>query len=306
MHASGQTPAAIARALKRDVSTIRRELQRNTRGNWYCAVDAQKLAQKRRQQAKRQCHKMDRPEIRAYVFEKLQLYWSPDQIAGRLKREFPNDPRRRVSHQTIYAFVRDPQHKKTWAPYLRGTRPRGRKPIFAGKTGIANRPEIINRRERLGDWEGDTILGKKRRSDGALVSLVERKTGLLELWKVANRQSMTVIDGIAKRLQRHPPELRQSCTFDHGPEFTLHARLQKQLGLATYFAQPHCPWQRGTNENTNGLVRQFIPKGKSLRDLTTSEVARVQDLINGRPRKRHGYATPTEMLSTPCCRAIQT
>jgi IS30 family transposase len=302
MSNNSHSPEAIAQVLKRHPSTIRRELARNTKSGWYRATEAQLVAQKRRAAAKRNCHKMQRPEIHDYVCAKVKESWSPEQVAGRLKSDFPTEVQRHISRQTIYRFVQ--QDKKAWAPYLRGTRPHSRRPLFSGKEKIGDRPEIINRREQAGHWEGDTVLGTRHRRDGAIVTLVDRKTRYTELIKVPDRQSLTVIDAIEKRLKPHPAELRRSCTFDHGSEFCLHKRLTDHLDLAVYFAQPHCPWQRGTNENTNGLLRQFIPKGKSLRDLSPKELARIQDLLNNRPRKCLGYRTPAEVLADS--RAIQT
>jgi IS30 family transposase len=157
---------------------------------------------------------------------------------------------------------------------------------------IANRPEVIARRERVGDWEGDTIVGAHR--SGALVSLVERRTGYAVLAKVDRLSSSPVERAIRRRLQPLPESSRRSITFDNGSEFSQHSQLRKALGIEVYFAQPHSPWQRGTNEHTNGLVRQFLPKGSCFRDLTSTAVAQLQSLLNERPRKRLGYQTPKE------------
>ncbi|MGH2958963.1 MAG: IS30 family transposase [Solirubrobacterales bacterium] len=298
--------AEIARRLQRDRSTIFRELERNSCGGRYSAVQAQRRAEERHRRARQRSRKMNRPELRAYVFEHLRQYWSPEQIAGRLPRDFPDDRRLRVSPPTIYKYLATPLMRHLWAPYLRGSRPTSRLRSGASKASIATRPEVINRRERFGDWEGDTMLGTRRRTDGALVALVERKSGYLELNKVVDRRSSRVVAAIERRLQQHPPELRLSCTFDNGPEFSRHEQLQKKLQLATYFADPHAPWQRGSNEHVIRLVRQFFPKGKPLRQLAPRTVARVMDLLNDRPRKRLDYRTPREVLAEQCCRAIQT
>lgn len=297
--------AEIARRLNRDPSTIFRELKRNGSGNHYRAVEAQRRAEARHRQARQRSRKMQRPELRRYVFEHLRQYWSPEQISGRLLRDFPEDRRLRISASTIYKYLATPLMRHIWRRFLRGSRHALRAPSTRPKTFIAARPDVINRRERFGDWEGDTMLGTRRRTDGALVALVERKSGYLELSKVVDRQSPRVIAAIERRLEQHPPELRHSCTFDNGPEFSRHERLQQKLQLATYFADPHAPWQRGSNEHVIRLVRQFFPKGKPLRRIAPRTVARVMDLLNDRPRKRLGYRTPREVLAEQRCRAIQ-
>ena len=157
---------------------------------------------------------------------------------------------------------------------------------------IAHRPEVIARRERVGDWEGDTIVGARR--SGGVVSLVERQTGYAVLAKVDQLTSAPVEQVIRRRLRPLPASRRLSITFDNGSEFAQHSRLTKALGIQVYFAQPHSPWQRGTNEHTNGLVRQFLPKGACFRDVTHPAVARIQSLLNERPRKKLGYLTPKE------------
>lgn len=303
----GPPKAEIARQLGRDPSTIYRELRRNRWYDKYIAVKAQACAERRHRDARALSRKMSRSEIREYVYAKLKLYWSPEQISGRLQVEFPFDRRMRISRQTIYSHLAScPVRKKEFAPYLRGGRRRTRHPPRVPRDwSIASRPKVINDRERFGDWEGDTMRGPIR-GGGALVALVERRSGYLELGKVANLQSSTVIAATRRRLQAHPTHLRISCTFDNGSEFTDHLKLREHLGLDTYFANPHCPWQRGTNEHTIRLVRQFFPKGMYLRDTPPSEVQRVTTSLNERPRKRLGFQTPTEVFITQCYRAIQT
>jgi len=299
MRAAGHSQAEIARTLKRHPSTIYRELKRNSFREKYVAVRAQQFAERRHREAREQSRKMERPETRDYVQSHLKEYWSPEQIAGRLRREFPDAPRRHVSRQTIYCWIKSsPNRLAELRPYLRGKRYRGgrRRPTPREHT-IAARPEVINDRQRYGDWEGDTIIGQ-RRGGGALVSLVERRSGYLELDRVDNTRADTVTASILQRLKPHPQHLRLSCTFDNGAEFTQHAQLHEKLGLDIYFANPHSPWQRGTNENTNGLIRQFFPKGTPFRGQPRSEILRVATLINERPRKRLGYRTPAEVFIT--------
>ena len=292
--------AEIARRLGRDESTIFRELKRNSARRCYghrpsySAMAAQQLSDQRKHQ--RRTRKLERPEIRRYVEQHLKMYWSPDQISGRLQHDFADQPRLRVSPQAIYQWLRNHDHARQLCPFLRHFRVkikiRSSRPAAAA---IANRPQIIERRERVGDWEGDTIVGVRR--SGAVVSLVERKTGYAVLAKVDRLCSDPVEKVIRRRLRLLPKSCRHSITFDNGGEFAQHPRLTKTLGLEVYFARPRCPWQRGTNENTNGLVRQFLPKGSCFRDLHHTAVARIQSSLNERPRKRLGYLTPKEALA---------
>jgi len=292
--------AEIARRLGRDQSTIFRELKRNSARRCYghrpsySAMAAQQLSEQRKHQ--RRTHKLQRPEIRRYVEHHLQQYWSPDQIAGRMRHDFRDQPQLRVSPQAIYLWLASHDHARRFRPFLRRFRVRIKRPRSRpAAAAIANRPQIIERRERIGDWEGDTIVGARR--SGAVVSLVERKTGYTVLAKVDRLCSAPVEKVIRQRLRLLPKSCRHSITFDNGGEFAQHPRLAKSLDLEVYLAEPHSPWQRGTNENTNGLVRQFLPKGSCFRDLDHPELVHIQSLLNGRPRKRLGYLTPKEALA---------
>jgi len=306
MSAAGKSPPAIARFLHRDPSCIRRELRRNGFRGLYCAVHAQQLAERRRAQARAKSRKLARPENREYVEERLRKCWSPEQIAGRSQRDFPSDPRRQLSRQTIYTWLANDDHRRRWIVFLRHYK-RRRRARAAGRKdrALEKRPAIINQRGRFGDWEGDTILGSGGRG-GGLISLVERKSGYLALLPVASRKADPVRRSICGRLASLPGELRQSITFDNGTEFADYAAIEKALGLAVFFADPHAPWQRGTNENTNGLVRQFFPKGTNLAQVSRYKVAKVEQLLNDRPRKRLKFQTPSEVLTVERCRALQT
>jgi IS30 family transposase len=154
---------------------------------------------------------------------------------------------------------------------------------------------VINRRRRFGDWEGDTIVGKGRRS--ALVTLVERKSGDAYLAKAKDLKSATTMRAAVRKMKGLPESLRRSVTFDNGKEFSEHHRLTRQTGIDVYFAQPYKSWQRGTNENTNGLIRQFFPKGTDFAQISHQEVARVEHLLNERPRKRLDYKSPQQVLA---------
>ena len=300
LHRTGKMQTQIAERLGRSKSTISRELRRNRSRNGYWAVAAQQKAERRRRE-RPWVAKMQRPEVRRYVRERLRQRWSPDQIAGRSHSDFPHDRRRQISHQTIYAWIRAEEASgKHWQRYLRRLgrkRPawekRGRLPA---SVSIEGRPAVVDRRSRFGDWEGDTIVGANRR--GGAVTLVERKSGYLFLGKVPNLRAATVRQAAARRYATTPATLRKTLTLDNGKEFAEHEQLEAGAALKIYFAKPYSAWQRGTNENTNGLIRQFFPKGTDLANIPERRFAKVQQLLSDRPRKRLGYRSPTEVLAS--------
>jgi len=300
MQRAGKMQTQIADHLGRSKSTISRELRRNRSRNGYWAVAAQRKAERRRSE-RPWTAKMARPEVRKYVSTRLRSRWSPDQIAGRSRSDFPDDRRRQVSPPTIYAWIGAEQARgKQWQRYLRRLgrkRPawekRGRLPTAVS---IEGRPAVVDRRARFGDWEGDTIVGANRR--GGAVTLVERKSGYLLLGKVPDLQAATVRQAAAQRYATTPPALRKTLTLDNGKEFAEHQRLEVEAALKIYFAKPYSAWQRGTNENTNGLIRQFFPKGTDLANIPEHRFTKVQQLLNDRPRKRLGYRSPNEVLAS--------
>lgn len=289
--------AEIAQGMNRDRSTIYREIRRNSGARGYRPKQAQRFAEARREACRRPC-KLEDPKLYRYVAQRLGKRWSPDQIAARSRRDFRRQPRRWLSRQTIYNWIhrRAPQ----WRLLLRrGGRPPEKRGKLAGGVGIRGRPAVINRRCRYGDWEGDTLVGKGRRS--ALLTMVERKSGFTRLGKVRGMKSAPTIRVARRRMKDLPKSLRRSVTFDNGKEFSEHQQLTEQLGMKVYFAEPYRAWQRGTNENTNGLLRQFFPKGTDFTRISHHEVARVEKLLNERPRKRLGYRTPAEVLAKKLC-----
>ena len=245
--------------------------------------------------------KMRDPKTLRYVCQRLQRYWSPDQIAGRSRREFRRQAPRQLSRQTIYGWIHEqrPEERKAWRACLRfGVRRRKRRDD-AGRlpnaVRIDGRPAIVASRRRYGDWEGDTIVGRGRQ--GGLLSLVERKSGFTLLARLQDRRATTVRCAAEERLAPLPNSLRRTATFDNGKEFAEHEKLAAATDMDIYFAQPYAAWQRGTNENTNGLVRQYVPKGTDLRATSHRAVAAIESSLNDRPRKRLGYRTPREVLN---------
>jgi len=293
----GTSKAEIAEVMGRHRSTIYRELKRNAGQRGYRSKQAQQLADNRRLACRRP-RKMEDADLHQYVRERLEKRWSPDQIAGRSRGDFARQRFRCLSRQTIYNWIED--RAPAWRSWLRrGGRPPERRGKLSDCVRIDGRPDVINRRRRYGDWEGDTMVGKGRRS--ALVTLVERKSGYARIGRADDMKADTTRHVLQNRLQDLPAALRRSVTFDNGKEFAEHRQLAQALDLETYFALPYRSWQRGTNENTNGLLRQFFPKRTDFSRISHQEVARVEDLLNERPRRRLGYRTPAEVLAKRLC-----
>lgn len=300
LHERGYHQKQIAAALKRCKSTISRELQRNATDGRYFPLAAQRHAVERRRQ-RPLIRKMDRPEVNAYVRQGLANFWSPDQISGRAQREFPDRPERQIAPQSIYTWIDEQprDERKHWRGFLRRrgrrhhTRP-ARTQDSQAQAAIADRPAVIEERRRLGDFEGDTVLGPP--GTGGLITLVDRRSRFAILTKTKTKESRRVRRRIEQRLRRLAPAHRRSLTFDNGTEFAQCQRLEQTLGVRVYCAQPGRPDQRGTNENTNGLTRQFFPKGTDFRNVSHVEVAQAENLLNDRPRACLGYRTPREVF----------
>ena len=304
---AGRSIAWLSRMLGRARCTISREFQRNGSKSGYSAHVAQQQAERRHAEGRRKSRKMLRPELRPLVLEYLRLHWSPEQIAGALKQRFPANKRLHITGQTIYTWIATDDHSRAWKKCLRrhGVRKRRIRTTPKARPHIKGRPAIINERGRYGDWEGDTIVSP-RNQGGALVSLVERRSGLVELISVPNLQTKTVTRAIHRRLLKYPPGFRLSITFDNGKEFADYEWLKEHLQADVYFAAPRSPWQRGTNEHTNGLVREYFPKGTHFNTISEYAVAKTQDSLNNRPRKRLDFQTPSDILQKICYQAIQT
>ena len=295
---SGHTRAEIAKQLGRAASTIGREYRRNrTAGQAYFANQAQHLAEQRRRD-RPLTPKMQRPEIEQAVRKGLAQNWSPDQISRRLKLTAAEQPTCRISANTIYQWIRNDPDREHWESLLRrrGKRRKRRTPSLDPRAAarIRNRPEVIEQRLRIGDFEGDTVLGKP--GTGGLVTLVCRHSRLTVMTKITSKDSEHVHQRVKLRMKELTPEQRQTITFDNGTEFAKCPRLEKHLAMQLYYADPGCPYQRGTNENTNGLIRQYFPKGTDFNTVTYQQVRDVEKLLNNRPRKCLGYRTAQEVF----------
>ena len=297
LHHRGMLQSQIAEALRRDPATISRELERNRVGGEYFAAQAHDLAERRRRERPLD-RKLDNPEINAEVRRGLAHEWSPEQIEGSQKREHPDKPRRHVSARTIYSWIEQDEHRDHWKSFLRrrGKRPCRRKDAenCCPAARIHNRPEVIEQRLRLGDFEGDTVLGPP--GTGGIVTLVDRRSRLTIITKIQSKNADHVHQRIKQRLKELTEDRRHSITFDNGTEFACCQRLEKHLDMQLYFADPGCPYQRGTNENTNGLIRQYFPKGTDFRTISHCEVRRVENLLNNRPRKCLHFETPAAVF----------
>jgi IS30 family transposase len=308
---AAESQSKIAKELGRSRSTIWRELRRNRHGDEYLAYRAQVQAQRRRKKAKAPW-KLSYEPLKRYVQEKLVQAWSPEQIAGRLLVDFPSDERMRISHESIYGWVWADQRQggdiHQWLRQSRrkrrkrrsGKELRGRIP---GRVGIENRPAVVETRERFGDWESDTIVGAGQR--GSLATHVERKSGYLVAARLPNKKAPTFTRQTVQAFRAEPGLPLETMTADNGKEFADFKKLETELGLSVYFARPYHSWERGLNENTNGLLRQFFPKTRDLSKVSKRELDKVLGLINNRPRKRLGYHAPTEVVPRRPAVALQ-
>ena len=298
---AGESLSSIARRLGRAPSTVTREVAANGGRDGYSAWHAHQRAGQQARRAK-PC-KLRAGRLLDEVSNRLEQLWSPQEIVQRLRMDFPDDPEMRVSHETIYQslFVQGRgELRRELARCLRTGRAvrktrgaferRGRLP---GMVNIADRPAEVDDRAVPGHWEGDLILGEGGRS--AVGTLVERTTRLVLLLHLeAGRSADSVDAAMHKAIATLPEELRRSITWDQGAEMANHASFTIETGIPIYFCDPHSPWQRGSNENTNGLLRQYLPKGTDLSKVTAVELVEIQRSLNGRPRKTLGYLTPSE------------
>jgi len=303
--AGGESLRAIAQRLGRAPSTVAREVAVNGGRRRYRACSADKAA----------IRKMRRPKpsklatcgrLRAAVEAKLELRWSPTQISGWLVDTFPSDPEMRVSHETIYLslFVQSRGAlRKELTRYLRcghsTRRPKGHSVMngqgqLRGVLNIRERPAEAEDRAVPGHWEGDLLFGSRMR---AIATLVERKTRFVMLIALTNGHRADVVaDALAAKIVELPEQLRRSLTWDQGKEMAAHAKFTVKTGVPVYFCDPRSPWQRGSNENTNGLLRQYFPKRTEIAHYTQAELDAVAEQLNGRPRQTLGFKTPSHAL----------
>lgn len=292
----GQSLGKIALAVGRDKSTISRELSRNTGGRGYRFKQADEKAKTRRSNASKAPQKLTE-EMQDTIREKLLEDWSPDQISGRLKLEG-----KAISHETIYQFVWRDKH--AGGKLYKHLRHRGKRynKRSSGKAGrgcipdridITARPPIVETKSRIGDWEGDTIIGAKHK--GAIVSYVDRHSKLTLLKKVDRKTADLVTQATVDKMADLPHPVR-TITYDNGKEFAAHKDIASALNTSCYFATPYHSWERGLNEHTNGLVRQYLPKSTEFTGVSDDEIQAIKNRLNNRPRKVLQYKTPFEVF----------
>lgn len=310
LYAAGISRAEIARRLGRHRSTIGRELERNhTRHDGtgkYGAHNAQAKADHRARRPK-DSKLATRDRLRAEVQDRLELGHSPEQIARRLREEFPDEPEMWVSHETIYQALYVQARgglKRELVRHLRTGRTlrkphrvaEQRRERFAGMVMISERPAEVEDRAIPGHWEGDLILGSTE-SGSAVGTLVERATRFVMLLHLPGGHTADIVqEAMVTKIAALPEQLRVSLTWDQGAEMANHADIAEATGMSIYFCDPHSPWQRGTNENTNGLLRQYLPKGEDLSFYGPGMLDQIAAQLNGRPRKTLGWRTPAEAL----------
>ena len=308
--AQGQSLSAIARRLDRAPSTLSREVRQNAGLSGYRAFSAGKRSHFRassRRGGKRRL--LIEARLRAYVLTKLKQYWSPREIAKRLRKEYPWDSTMRICHEAIYQYIYVLPRGQLKATLIRALRqerayrrtkhrrkaigePRGK---IADMLSIEERPADVADRTMPGHWEGDLIMGKYKHS--ALGTLVERTTRKTILVPLKEKTAEAVRRAYARELRALPKELAKTLTYDQGKEMSEHKQFTIDTGITVYFAHPGSPWERGTNENTNGLIRQYFPKGTDFTQVSARKIKFVERQLNDRPRKVLNWDKPDEVFN---------
>ena len=294
----------IALALNKDRTTIWRELKRNCCNNkrGYDARLAKEKTKERRITANQRFKKIENNTwFKNYIIKKIKKYWSPDQISGRLKAKYRNDKSKYIGKDNIYKFIYE--ERKDLVKYLRcqkgkyrrryGTRIREKQREANKKKRIDQRPDEVEKKERVGDWEGDTIVGSNK---SHILTHVDRKSGLGLADKLNRGLAELTRKKTEERFSKIPKNKKHTMTYDNGTTFTEHELTEKNTGILIYFANPYHSWERGCNENFNGLLRQFFPKKSSFANMKQETIEKAVKLINNRPRKRLNYLTPAEVF----------
>lgn len=299
----------IAKTLGRNVSTMSREISAGSCNQYtYRAEKAQKRAVRNSRKRRGGQYALDESvKLKRYVYRKLRLKWSPVQIAETLEKDYPTDTTMRISPEAIYTYLYVlprgtlkkellaclRQNRKHRHKQRRGTEAKRK---LENMLSIEERPKEVEDRIIPGHWEGDLIVGKNNRS--ALGTLVERTTRTTILVPVKSKEAEVVAKAFAKEIKKLPQQMKLTLTYDQGREMAAHKLFTKITGVQVYFAHPRSPWERGTNENTNGLIRQYFPKGTDFNKVSRYEVKRAQHQLNGRPRKTLDFLTPYEVFNT--------
>jgi transposase, IS30 family len=295
----------IAQVLGKNRTTIHRELKRNKNDDGkYEARTAKLKTRERRIKANQRFRKIETNKwLRAYIIRKIKKYWSPEQIAGRLKKDYENNKEKQIGKDCIYKYIYN--ERKDLVKCLRcqkgkyrrryGTRIREKQREEAKKKRIDIRPKVVEKRGRIGDWEGDTIVGKEKTIH--ILTHVERKSGMLFADKLERATAELTKEKTIKRFVKIPRRKKHTLTYDNGTTFADHQETERKTKINIYFAFPYHSWERGCNENTNGLLRQFFPKKSSFANVDQKDIDKAYRLINNRPRKRLNYLTPYEVFN---------
>jgi IS30 family transposase len=302
----GHSIRAIAARIGRAPSTVSREVKRNGGRVGYRATLADEAAWDRAPRPK-SCKLVENRALARVVADKLRQLWSPEQIAGRLKHTYPCDESQHVSHETIYRslFIQARGAlKKELLEHLRRTRAMRRSRHYTQKTAIhgqiadavsiSERPASVDDRAVPGHWESDLVFGS---ANSQIATLVERQTRYVMLVKLDGKDSQTVVNALIKNARKLPQELYKFLTWDRGTEMHAHKQFTMATDIQVYFCDPQSPWQRGSNENTNGLLRQYMPKGMDISSFSQTQLNAIARQLNERPRKTLGFHTPAEMFS---------
>lgn len=307
LHASGMSARAIAEAIGRSPSTVSRELKRNsyrTGKNYQLTRYIPSTAQRSYEQRKARCgrKRINDDEVLSHIKRRIKEHWSPEQIRGRGSSTL--DIYRMVHGGRLGTITMENLRRK--GCFKRPSETRGK--FNDGGRTIKKRDKSVYKRKEPGHWEGDTVVSGredcKPKSKVCFVTLVERKSRLYLAIKVSDRSARSVTPAIISALKEFPSELVKTITFDRGKEFSGYEEIEEALDCKTYFCDPYCSWQKGTNENTNGLLREFYPKGMDLSNVSDSDLQEKISLLNSRPRKCLGYQTPSEIFNiahTNCC-----
>jgi len=294
----------IAKRLNREVSTISNEVHKQVkRKRWcYSAIKGQELSDEKKKKGRKKKLLMNNESLN-YVQKGLGQEWSPEEIAQRLKLDYPSDMTMRISHESIYQYLYCLPRGELKKELMKGLRQErklrlSRKAIHAKRPciqdiiSISERPNEVKDRTVPGHWEGDLIVGKLHQS--AMGTLVERTTRLTLLVPLKEKDALAVRQSFALAFKRIPKQLTKTLTYDRGTEMAEHKLFTKETNIEVYFADPHSPWQRGTNENTNGLIRQYFPKGTDFKTVPITAIREAERRLNSRPRKALGFYTPSE------------
>lgn len=297
LKSSGFLQYEIAQKMALSPATVSRELKRNSKELHYDFHEADVKARVRRWFASKKPKKM-LPELIDKIETHIREEWSPEQISGRLKLEEGIC----ISHESIYKYIWENKKKggvlykhlrHNGKKYTRRSSNKSGRGCIPNRVDIKERPAIVETKSRIGDWEGDTIIGAKHQ--GAILSYVERKSKFTILAKLEEKTANNVLKNTVTRLSKLK-KLCHTITYDNGREFACHELISKAIGAKCYFARPYCSWERGLNEHTNGLVRQYFPKSSDLRGISDEDLRKVENLLNNRPRKVLGYKKPREIL----------